>query len=80
MIQGLVGGVLGGGTSLALFDALSFPMVPGLLFLLIGLIGAARRNVDMSLITRLSTSVSHGADGDSSHRELPVPAERMSNR
>jgi len=68
MTQGLVGGVLGGATSLALFDAFSFPMVPGLLFLLIGLIGAARRNVDVSLITRFPTTVSHGPDSDNSHR------------
>jgi O-antigen ligase len=44
MTQGLVGGVLAGAISLALFDSFSFPMVPGLFFLLIGLIGAARRN------------------------------------
>jgi O-antigen ligase len=38
--QGLVGGVATGATGFALFDALSFPMVPGLLFMLIGLVGA----------------------------------------
>jgi O-antigen ligase len=40
MIQALVGSVAAGAASLALFDAFSFPMVPGLLFLLIGLIGS----------------------------------------
>ena len=43
MSQGLAGSVAAGATSFALFDAFSFPMVPGLLFLLLGLAGAARR-------------------------------------
>ncbi len=45
LVQGLAGGVAAGAVSLALFDALSFPMVPGVLFLLVGLTGAARRIV-----------------------------------
>lgn len=40
-VQGLVAAVAAGSVSLALFDAFSFPMVPGLLFLLVGLVGGA---------------------------------------
>jgi O-antigen ligase len=40
MAYSLVAGVVAGATSLALFDAFSFPMVPGLLFLIMGLIGS----------------------------------------
>jgi O-antigen ligase len=40
MVQALAGSVAAGAASLALFDAFSFPMVPGLLFLLMGLIGS----------------------------------------
>jgi O-antigen ligase len=46
MAQGLAGGIAAGAISFALFDALSFPMVPGLLFLFIGLVGALRRLAD----------------------------------
>lgn len=42
-MQGVVGAVVAGGASLALFDALSFPMVPGFLFLMVGLVGGLRR-------------------------------------
>ena len=48
-IQGLAAGVAAGAVSLALFDAFSFPMVPGLLFLLIGLVGSSRVMGDTSL-------------------------------
>ena len=40
MAHSLVASVVAGATSLALFDAFSFPMAPGLLFLLMGLIGS----------------------------------------
>ena len=46
--QSLVAGATAGASSLALFDAFSFPMVPGLLFLLLGLIGALWRIVKVS--------------------------------
>lgn len=57
MIQALVGSVAAGAASLALFDAFSFPMVPGLLFLFIGLIGsmagsAVRTSGSSSLLPR----------------------------
>jgi O-antigen ligase len=55
MAQGLTGGVAAGATSLALFDAFSFPMVPGLLFLFIGLIGALRRLTDRHALLQVPT-------------------------
>jgi O-antigen ligase len=59
MAQGLVGGVVAGAASLALFDAFSFPMVPGLLFFIIGLIGAMQRVGDAPLNFQLSTPATH---------------------
>ncbi|MBB3041937.1 O-antigen ligase family protein [Nocardioides sp. LMS-CY] len=43
--QGLLGAVAAGAVTLALFDALSFPMSAGTFFLLLGIAGAARRLV-----------------------------------
>jgi O-antigen ligase len=50
--QGLAGAVAAGAVSLALFDAFSFPMVPGLLFLFVGLLGATRRAIHSGLDVR----------------------------
>jgi O-antigen ligase len=41
--QGLFASAAAGGVGLALFDGLSFPMAAGMLFLVLGLIGAQRR-------------------------------------
>ena len=43
--QGLLGAVAAGAVTLALFDALSFPMSAGVFFLVLGIAGAARRLV-----------------------------------
>lgn len=43
--QGLLGAVAAGAVTLALFDALSFPMSAGMFFLVLGLAGGARRVV-----------------------------------
>lgn len=43
--QGLLGAVASGAVTLALFDALSFPMSAGTFFLVLGIAGAARRLV-----------------------------------
>ena len=43
--QGLLGAVAAGAVTLALFDALSFPMSAGMFFLVLGLAGGARRLV-----------------------------------
>jgi O-antigen ligase len=68
LTQGLAGGVVAGAASLALFDAFSFPMVPGFLFLIIGLIGAMRR-IDIPLVFERSTSVAYGVATRNAHSE-----------
>jgi polysaccharide biosynthesis protein PslJ len=43
LAQALAASLAAGAVSLALFDALSFPMVPGLIFLVLGVVSALRR-------------------------------------
>lgn len=76
--QALTASIAAGAASFALFDAFSFPMIPGLMFLLLGTVGALRRvellrETEAALRLRPAVRPAHHSPPDD--RPPPVPAE-----
>jgi len=73
LAQGLVASVAAGATSVALFDAFSFPMVPGTLFLMMGCCGALLRTVQAD--AEVGDVIGAGAGPDGVGRQPVSPAQ-----